>query len=289
MIALTALTAAGCLERGGDPAADTRIRFDRKKAYEDVRRLTAFGPRVQGSTGEKAAAKYLRRELTGYGYSVKLQPVAIPGDGKGYNVIARRRGGAGGSHWLAIGAHYDTVAGTVGANDNGSGTAVALELARVLSKADLPYSLRFLFFSAEEDRNPPRRAYSGSTAYVASLTHSERRACLGYINLDMVGWRGPIYIGNLRPADQSLYDLTVKLAAARRSPKVFSTRDSVNESDHQSFKRTGIPTVTVGALDYPYRHKPSDDMAKISARRLGVIGRLIDSVVQAQAKRLGRN
>jgi len=126
-------------------------------------------------------------------------------------------------------------------------------------------------------------------AYVASLTRAERRASLGYINIDMVGWRGAIYIGNLRPADQSLYNLTARIAAARRAPMVFSTRYSVDEGDHQSFKKAGIPTVSLGALDYPYRHKPSDNLAKIRPRRLEAIGELTVNVLQAQAKRLGHD
>lgn len=285
VVLLAASAAAGWPAPGREPPADGRIKFDRKQSYEYVRRLVAFGPRVQGSAAEAAAAEYLRRELTSYGYIVELQPFAIPGDGTGRNVIAHRPGRAAGSRWLAVGAHYDTVPGTVGANDNGSGTAVALELAKALSQADLPYSLRFVFFSAEEDRNPRRIAYSGSRAYVASLTGAERRAALGYINIDMVGWRGPIYVGNLRPADQSLYRLTAKVAAARHAPKIYTTRYAVDEGDHQSFKKAGIPTVSLGALDYPYRHKPSDSLDKISARRLETTGRLIVDVLQAQAKR----
>lgn len=276
-----AIAAAGLLFLGRRPSGDAGPRFDGKRAYANVRRLVALGPRVQGSPGEAAAAEYLKRELAGYGYKVEFQRFVIPGVGTGRNIVASRRSETAGTRWLAVGAHYDTVADTVGANDNASGAAVVLELAKVYSREDIPYSLRFVFFSAEEDQNPPGEAYLGSSAYVADLTPAKRRAGLGYINVDMVGWSGAIYIGNLRSADRTLYDLAADSASDRRAPRVYSADDSVDESDHQSFEKAGIQTVSLGALDYPYRHKPNDNLSKISRRRLEDVGRLIVAVLQA--------
>ena len=62
---------------------------------------------------------------------------------------------------LVVGAHYDTTPDTQGANDNGSGVAVALTIAEELADDELPFDLRFVMFGAEET------GLNGSFAYTS--------------------------------------------------------------------------------------------------------------------------
>ena len=82
---------------------------------------------------------------------------------------------------IIIGAHYDSVESSPGASDNASGTAVLLELARVLESVSTDKELRFLFFGAEE------LGLIGSKKYVDEVTTEEIKRSVAMLNMDMVG------------------------------------------------------------------------------------------------------
>jgi aminopeptidase YwaD len=82
---------------------------------------------------------------------------------------------------IIIGAHYDTVAGCVGADDNGSGVAVLLELAEYLSINTLKYPVQLIAFDMEE------YGLCGSAAYVQKLKQDKQKLRL-MISLEMLGY-----------------------------------------------------------------------------------------------------
>ena len=107
-----------------------------------VRELSVrIGPRPDGSPAEARAAAYIQKIFADAGYRVRFEPFALPGGGESANVIAFLPDPAFDpqrDRHLLVGAHYDTVLGSPGANDNASGTAVLLEVARALAPARLP-------------------------------------------------------------------------------------------------------------------------------------------------------
>ena len=81
----------------------------------------------------EASARYIERTFEGYGYRVETHRIATPA-GEVRNVEVEVKGAALASEIIVVGAHYDSVVGAVGANDNGSGVAAVLELARLFRR-----------------------------------------------------------------------------------------------------------------------------------------------------------
>ncbi|MFY9974078.1 MAG: M28 family peptidase, partial [Chromatiaceae bacterium] len=96
-----------------------------------------------------AAADYIQGTLTELGYAPTDEPFESQGKPV-HNIVAENRGHAAEGEIVVVGAHYDTVLGSPGANDNGSGVAALLELARLLADRPLPRTLRFVAFVNEE-------------------------------------------------------------------------------------------------------------------------------------------
>ncbi len=165
------------------------------KSLEDSLRkhvavLTAdIGPRTPflGDSLPRAA-RYIQAVFEDAGYEVAEQ--AYPYNGQHVaNLIARSPGAAGASPYYVIGAHYDTVASTPGADDNASAVAVMLELARRLSGKSLPAPVRFVAFTLEE---PPAFAtrHQGSRVFIRECRRAGDRIAAAII-LEMVGYTCP--------------------------------------------------------------------------------------------------
>ncbi|UCD35265.1 MAG: M28 family peptidase [Nitrospiraceae bacterium] len=131
------------------------------------------------------AAGYIEGELTRCGYEALEQPYEYKG--RSYkNVYAVKEGREEPEKILVIGAHYDTVTGTPGADDNASAVAGLLELARLLAPVKLRKTVHFVAFTLEE---PPlfRSRSMGSYVYARSLSQGEARV-EGMIGLEMIGY-----------------------------------------------------------------------------------------------------
>lgn len=140
-----------------------------------VAALTAHGPRHREQPGVKAALHYITDRLSGYGYDVTEERFG-PGAHE-VNVIASAPGAPAG-RIVEICAHWDTVPDSPGADDNASGVAGLLEVARVLAGTPLRHGLRFCAFGEEE------YGLRGSSAHVARLGDADVDA---YV-LEMIGF-----------------------------------------------------------------------------------------------------
>jgi len=113
------------------------------------------------------AARYISGQFSSFGYQVARQPLYFF-ENTYYNIIAERTGSGKSKTILVIGAHYDTVRTTSGADDNASGIAGLLALARTLATTQGLRTVRFVAFPLEE---PPayRTDSMGSYHYARSL------------------------------------------------------------------------------------------------------------------------
>jgi Zn-dependent M28 family amino/carboxypeptidase len=150
----------------------TGVSPDRLRAFVEA---LAF-PRhyVAEREGNVRARDLLLGLLRGFGYDPVLQGA--------YDNIVATTGGAGGAPYLLLGAHYDSVPGTPGADDNASAVAVCLECARLLNENGVGRTM-IVFFNREED------GLLGSREFVAHLARRPAWAVEEAHVFEMVGFR----------------------------------------------------------------------------------------------------
>lgn len=153
-----------------------------------------------------------------------------------HNVIAESRGVA--DRVVMLGAHLDSVHDGPGINDNGSGSAALLEVARLLAEEHPGERVRLAFWGGEEF------GLLGSRAYVAALGPDERAEIAAYLNFDMLGSLNPVPIvydsPDAAPGSGAITDFLV--AYLEQAGMGAERLDIGATSDHAPFDDVGIPT-----------------------------------------------
>lgn len=147
--------------------------------------LVALPPqRAVGTPAHRRTRDLIEGELRRFGYAPMRRSFEWAGAAEAdlANVEVRVPGASMDAPILVVSAHYDSVASTPGADDNGSGVAGLLELARRLAGRRFESELRLVFFDCEEP------GLIGSGAYVLELTQEERARMIGVINLETLGY-----------------------------------------------------------------------------------------------------
>ena len=167
------------------------LAFDTTSAMAHLYQLSVvIGPRKGGSAAELAAAQYGVDYLTSLGYSPTLMDVPLPNGTTSHNVVAVKPGTS--PLTIVVGGHMDSKVSTTvaspGGNDNASGSATVLELARALKDASLVPTVVFVLFGQEETvAGATDDHHWGSRRYVANMTAEQRADLVGMISVDMVG------------------------------------------------------------------------------------------------------
>lgn len=139
-----------------------------------------FGEKELGSTAANNAFNWLKGLYQSWSYtSIEQQAVNAFGQ-TGYNLIVTKTGTTYPNTYIVVDAHYDTLNGP-GANDNGSGTVVLLEMARILKDIPTEYSIKFIHFTAEE------WGLVGSRKYVEDIVIPQNLDIKLVFNIDQVG------------------------------------------------------------------------------------------------------
>ena len=127
-----------------------RLELEGYKAH--IKGLSQFGDRMQGTQRNRDAIDWLEKELRGFGYTNVERQQFISGGGPLENIYATKTGTTVPGEMYIISAHMDGRGGGEAADDDGSGCAVVLELARVLGMPDVRTnrSVRFIFWNNEE-------------------------------------------------------------------------------------------------------------------------------------------
>ena len=269
------------------------VAFDLAAAMATVRTLARGGPREATSTAYRRAADRVRQRFDELGYATGRQGFRVPageswgipvGPGRTHNVVAVPTGFDPTRPHLVVGAHLDTVPQSPGAEDNASGVAVVLELARIARPepgggSRLP--VVWVAFGAEEPRGPgDDEHHFGSQEYVRRLGGDGREALRGMVSLDRVGAPGrvPVCTGGLSPV-RVRREL---LAAADRAGVPARACDN-RTSDHWPFEKAGETVARVGGNDSPGYHSPRDRPSTVSRRQLDRVGRLLSEWLLASS------
>ena len=228
------------------------------------------------------AAQYIKREFLKIGLEVKEDH--FQWEGKSYkNIVAEKKGITSPNRVFILGAHYDTVPDSPGADDNASAIAVLLEVARNIQAVPLDNTVRLIAFSLEE------YDYVGSTHYVESLRKGEEEI-LGMISLEMVGFTGsrqdyppylnPKYYPNVGDfiaiiGNERSKELLEKVCQSFKThipqlpleflmvPGNGEGMEEVRLSDHSTFWDRGVSALMItdtAFLRNPNYHLPSDRM-----------------------------
>ena len=252
-----------------------------------VRHLAGeIGVRVRATRGERRGAAYIARTFRDLGYRVHVQTFDVDG-GTSRNVVAWWPGAR--RYPIVLGAHMDSVAGSPGANDNASGVAVLLEIARLTRRTAYAGFLRFVAFGSEE-YGADGRHHVGSQVFVERLGPKGRRKLAGMVSVDMVADGRPLLVGSSgigpRVMGRTLYR---RLARTPISVEYLTLCDC---SDHGPFEHAGIPASFMYSGKESNYHDPSDTVANMVPRDLERTGkavrRFVLTIDQALIDRLRR-
>jgi Zn-dependent M28 family amino/carboxypeptidase len=260
-------------------------RFDSARAWEDLRKQVACGPRPSGSAALDQCRKYILAQLKAAGIDSKQQifMAATPlGEMMMSNIIATIPGRR--SDRIIVASHYDTKRAPnfrfVGASDGASSTAALLELGRVLKGRQNEFTIELLFLDGEEAVNWEWRGLDntyGSRYYVSAAQKANTLASIkALILLDMVGDRNLLV---KRDANSTpwLVDVLWDTAGRLGHRAAFSNELSAVEDDHVPFLRAGVQAVDIIDLDNyaPYWHTAQDDLDHVSAKSLQIVGDVV--------------
>ncbi|WP_267877661.1 M28 family peptidase [Massilia sp. IC2-476] len=261
------------------------------------------------------AARHIETTLESYGYRPRKQEYQADGQ-KVRNIevsVSNTVAGAKPERIFIVGAHYDSARGAPGANDNGSGTAAVLELARLLKtmQPSRGTEVKFVFFVNEE---PPyfMGEEMGSMQHARELRQSGQNVA-GALILETIGWYSQEKNSQkLPPGLEKQYPSTGNFIAfvgtlessalVRQALAAFRAQSDfpaeglaapahvmgVTLSDHSSYNRHGYPALMItdtAFLRYPYYHTAEDTPDKLDyasmARVVKGLARTIDSLAGA--------
>jgi Zn-dependent M28 family amino/carboxypeptidase len=293
---------------GSDAARASGERLLRERVAEHVLQLA-------GEIGERnvwqprklnAAARYLESRLRETGCRVTAQEYETRGLAV-RNLIAEIPGTNAGHEIVLIGAHYDSVLGSPGADDNASGVAALLECARLLAGRPCRRTVRFVAFVNEE---PPffQSPDMGSLVYAAEARRRGDRI-VAMISLESVGYyadaphsqRYPFPYGLFHPDTGNFIAFVGNLSSRRLLRQAVATFrkhspfpceaaaapgwiSGVNWSDHWSFWKCGYPAIMITdtvPFRNPHYHAPEDTPERLDYGRLArVTSGLADMIAE---------
>lgn len=283
---------ADSVSNGAEPleAIEVRLRQHVQRLAGEIGERNIFRPAAL-----KAAADYLRREWRAQGYEVTTQAYQAGGVAS-ENLEVARQGRDRPGEIILVGAHYDTVEGSPGADDNASGIAVLLELSRLFATAETARTVRFVAFVNEE---PPfffgDLMGSGVYARAARLRGDDIRLM---VSLEMLGCYSdapgsqsyPPLLGFFHPDRGNFLALVSNFASRKQLRQMeaafragsdfpletltaFEFLPGVAWSDHLSFWRQRYPALMVtdtAFFRYGHYHGAGDTPEKLDYRRMAL-------------------
>jgi glutaminyl-peptide cyclotransferase len=303
LLAVAALVIVGC---ESEETSRTRPPFDGKAALEYARAQVNFGPRVPGTEAAKKAGDWIIAQMKSRADTVIVQEWEhTTHDGKKLpmrNIIARFNPAATErvlyvTHWdsrpISDGAKSlgDTAAfekerseAVPGANDGASGVGMFVALGDLLKKKKPVYGVDLLFVDGEDygEFGPPEvDVLIGAKYFAQHLPDNNYQPVFGVV-WDMIGDADLVIHQDVNSAERApeVVALVWKTAAELGYTDAFMAVSKYPVvDDHIPLLDAGLRVIDVIDLDYPYHHRPSDTMDKISAQSLQTVGEVAASLV----------
>ena len=287
---------------------DQRGTADRLAGH--VNRLAGdIGPRhMERPAAYREARKYLVDRLESFGYVPRLQTYEVLGL-EVHNIVAEREGSTRPDEIVVVGAHYDSENGTPGADDNASGVAGALELARRFAGREPERTVRFVLFANEEAPYAGTRAMGSMRA--ARQAREAGEAIVVMYSLEMLGyytdepgtqgypagldWLYPstgdfiAFVGNLSSRSQVRRSVGAFRRAVDFPSQGIASPEAIRGvrfSDHASYWRYDYPGVMVTDTAFfrnDHYHRPSDKPSTLDYTRMARVVDGLEAVVERQA------
>src|SRR5579864_7638756 len=239
----TLLLAAGLSAQTANVPSDPvrtvvgRLQLEQYKTH--IKGLTQFGDRMQGTQRNRDAIDWLEKQLRSFGYSNVERHPFMSGSGPLENIYATKVGTTIPGEMYIVSAHMDGRGGGEAADDDASGCAVVLELARVLGMPDVRTnrSVRFIFWNNEEF------GMDGSGTYAAERAPLQGTAAepkwLGVIQHDMMMYDHGMPPG---PKQSSNADINIEYQERSRmaaeSEKLAAALQAANRTHGQDYPAT---------------------------------------------------
>jgi len=243
--------------------------------------------------GLKKAAGYIEAQLRSFGFIPRSQPFSFAGQ-TFENIEAEKQGSRNPKEMVVVGAHYDTAGDLPGANDNASGVAACLELARLFAGKNHGRTLRWLLFTNEE---PPSFQTHGMGSYVYAKRCRERSDdIVVMLSLETIGYYSDVpgsqsYPVGFHPGYPDRGDFLGFVADIKSAPLLRSALKSfrgatslpaegaaapafipgIGWSDHWSFWQFGYRALMLtdtAPYRYPHYHAAEDTPDKLDYERL---------------------
>ena len=148
--------------------------------YNKLQAFENLGIKQAGTEGLDQTASWIINQHQQYGYSdIEIDSFYV-GQNLVYNIIVTKTGTSFPDTYLIVDGHYDTYGGP-GVNDNGTGTVIVLEVARLMADVETEYSIKFIHFTAEEI------GLAGSYHYVDNTVIPQNMDIRLVFNIDEVG------------------------------------------------------------------------------------------------------
>ena len=229
---------------------------------DDLETFVDFGVKEPGTNAIENAKDWIINRYQDLGYTdIETQEFDVFGQTTS-NIIITKTGSVYPNTFLIIDGHYDTVNGP-GANDNGSGTALILELARLLKDVDTEYSIKFIHFSGEEE------GLLGSGFYVDNTVNPENLDIKLVLNIDQIGGIAGMNNNTItceRDESSPNSNNAASAQATQEMANCFRLYSSLQTqiaeaygSDYVPFENNGeIITGLYETNESPYTHSPDD-------------------------------
>jgi glutaminyl-peptide cyclotransferase len=283
--------ATGCHAAG---PADARG-FSGGRAFEDLKRLVALGPRPSGSPALAKARALILQSLQRAGVAAEEDNFVATtpfGSVPMTNLIARIPGQR--PQIVILAGHYETKRFDdfvfTGANDGGSSAAFLMEMARVLAARKNAFTYWLVFFDGEEafQQFSETDGLYGSRHLVQKLTSSgELSRVQAMILVDMIG-DAKLNIYRDMNSTPWLNDLVFKTARRLNYAKHFPDEQRAYEDDHIPFVNAGVAAIDLLDLDYGpdnrYWHTAQDTIDKCDPASLTIVGRVVMATLEELEK-----